>query len=130
MKTEDARDVVRVVLHGELLGADDYARDKIGSLFHLAHEPVLYARVKLTKHHDPAVSRPVVAQAKLDVNGRLVRAQVAGPSAREAIDQLEARLRRRLERIARHWGDGVAGCRRLSRTSGGMARRLLADARR
>jgi hypothetical protein len=52
---------------------------------------------------DPAVERPVVAQANLDVNGRLVRAQVEGFTAREAVDRLEARLRHRLERAAEHW---------------------------
>jgi hypothetical protein len=37
------------------------------------------------------------------VAGRLVRAQVDGVTAREAIDRLEARLRRRLQRAAQHW---------------------------
>ena len=69
----------------------------------LTHRPVLYARVKLTRHPDPAVKRPVVAQANLDVDGRLVRVQVEAVTAREAIDRLEARLRHRLERTAEHW---------------------------
>lgn len=94
---------VDVTTHGALPGAEDYARDKIGKLAHLAHRPVLIAKVKLTRHGDPAVSRPVVAQANLDVNGRLVRAQAEGAGAREAIDRLADRLRRRLERVARHW---------------------------
>jgi hypothetical protein len=59
--------------------------------------------VKLIERADPAVERPVVAQANLDVNGRLVRAQVEGVTAREAVDRLEARLRHRLERAAEHW---------------------------
>jgi len=94
---------VQVVRHQQLPGADDYAREKITSLLHLAPAPVLFARVRLTKHPDPSVARPVVAQANLDVNGRLVRAQVAGATPREAIDRLEATLRHRLERIAEHW---------------------------
>jgi hypothetical protein len=57
----------------------------------------------LTQHGDPAVVRRVVAQANLDVNGRPVRAQVDGVTAAEAVDRLEARLRRRLERGAEHW---------------------------
>ena len=84
-------------------GAAEYARSKIGELGRLTHRPVLYARVKLTRHRDPAVERPVVAQANLDVDGRLVRVQVEGVTAREAIDRLEARLRHRLERTAEHW---------------------------
>lgn len=94
---------VEVTTHGALPGAEDYARDKIGKLAHVAHRPVLFAKVKLTRHGDPAVPRPVVAQANLDVNGRHVRAQAEAVSAREAIDRLADRLRRRLERVARHW---------------------------
>ncbi|MEE6177630.1 ribosome hibernation promotion factor [Mycobacterium sp. 050134] len=94
---------VRVTTHGELPGAEDYARTKIGELGHLTHEPILDAHVRLSEHGDPAVARRVIAQANLDVNGRLVRAQVEGATAREAIDGLDARLRRRLERSAEHW---------------------------
>lgn len=94
---------VYVTTNGEFPGAADYARRKIGELARFSHRPVLHARVRLTRHGDPAIERPVVAQANLDVNGRPVRAQVAGVNAREAIDRLEARLRVQLERIAEHW---------------------------
>ncbi|WP_422747886.1 sigma 54 modulation/S30EA ribosomal C-terminal domain-containing protein [Mycobacterium sp. WMMD1722] len=94
---------IRVATKGELPGAADYARAKIGRVARLADRPVLDARVRLTKHADPAVEQPVVAQANLDVDGRMVRAQVQGATAREAIDRLEARLRRRLDRAAQHW---------------------------
>lgn len=94
---------VDVTTRGELPGAADYARRKIGEIGRLTHRPVLHARVKLTWHGDPAVKRPVLAQANLDVDGRLVRAQVEGMTAREAIDRLEARLRHRLERAAQQW---------------------------
>jgi hypothetical protein len=52
---------------------------------------------------DPAVARPAIAQANLDVNGVLVRAQVAAPTMREAIDLLQYRLRDRLEHLKEHW---------------------------
>ena len=94
---------VELTTHGEFPGAGHHARDKIGRLGRYTHQPVLSARVKLTRLADPAVPRPVVAQGNLDVNGRLVRAQAAGTTAQEAIDRLEARLRRRLERVAEHW---------------------------
>lgn len=94
---------IDVTTHGELPGAADYARSKIGELGRLTHRPVLHAHVKLTAHHDPAVQRPVVAQANLDVQGRLVHAQVEAATAHEAIDRLEARLRHLLERAAEHW---------------------------
>lgn len=93
---------VAVTTHGELPGAADYARDKIGRLVRFTHQPVLHARVKLSKHQDPAVPRPVVAQGNLDVNGRQLRAQVQAETAREAVDRLETRLRRRLQRITEH----------------------------
>ncbi len=94
---------VEVTTHGQLPEAEDYARTKIGELGRLTHEPVLHAHVKLSEHGDPAVARRVIAQANLDVNGRPIRAQVEGVTAREAIDRLEARLRRRLERAAESW---------------------------
>jgi ribosome-associated translation inhibitor RaiA len=93
---------VEVTTRDRLLGAEDYAREKIGRLSRLSRQPVLHARVRLSRHVDPAVACPVVAQANLDVNGRLVRAQVHGATAYEAIDRLEARLRHRLARIAGH----------------------------
>jgi len=82
--------------------AADYAKEKISKLARLAHEPVLDVRVRLSRHGDPAVARPVVAQANLDVNGRHIRAQVEAETAWEAVDGLEAPLRHRLERIAGH----------------------------
>ncbi len=94
---------VEVTTRGQLPGAADYARTKIGELGRLTHQPVLHAHVKLSEHGDPAVARRVVAQANLDVNGRPVRAQVEGVTVREAVDRLEARLRHLLERVAEHW---------------------------
>lgn len=79
-----------------------YARHKISQLAKLAPGPVLLARVKLRRAADPALDRPALAQGTLDVNGRLVRAQVAARQFEEAIDLLEARLRDRLEHLASH----------------------------
>lgn len=94
---------VDVTTHDEFPEAAEYARTKIGELGRYTSRPVLRARVKLSRHRDPAVPRPVVAQANLDVDGRLVRAQVQAETGREAVDLLVERLRRRLERIAEHW---------------------------
>ena len=94
---------IDVTTHGTLPGAAEYARDKIGRLGKLSRRPVLHAHVRLTRHRDPAVWRPVVAQANLDVQGRPVRAQAEGVTAREAIDRLAARLRHQLERATEHW---------------------------
>lgn len=81
----------------------DYARDKVTAVFRYAPEPVLFARVKLSMAANPAVGRPAMAQANLDVNGRLVRAQVAAETMFEAIDELHDRLQRRLGRISKQW---------------------------
>jgi ribosome-associated translation inhibitor RaiA len=85
--------------------AAEYAREKVGAVLHLAPGPVLSARVRMTRHGDPAVPHPVHAQVNLHVDGRLVRAEAAGESSHEAIDRLEARLRRRLERAGESWED-------------------------
>lgn len=90
---------IDLTTHGQWPGIKDYVREKIGSLGRLTRQPVLHARVRLSRHGDPAVARPVVAQANLDVNGRHVRAQVQGENAHDAVDLLEARLWRRLEKL-------------------------------
>jgi hypothetical protein len=64
-----------------------------------APRPVLHARMTLRVHRDPALERPAVAKASLDVGGRPVRAHVAAETMTEAIDLLERRLRRNLEEI-------------------------------
>jgi len=79
----------------------DRAREKIERLSERAPEPVLAARVRLTMGADP--ERPALAQANLDVNGRLVRVQTAAGTMNEAVDFLEDRLAERLRRVARHW---------------------------
>lgn len=81
----------------------EYARSRIAALARHVHEPILHARVKLTESGDPAVTRPAIAQANLDLNGRLVRAHVAAHTMREAIDLLHDRLVRRLARMAQDW---------------------------
>lgn len=61
---------------------------------------IVHARASLVREEDPALDRPVVAKAKVDLAGRVVRAHVAAPSADEAIDLLESRLRRNLRDLA------------------------------
>lgn len=95
--------LVEVATDGRFSGIDEYARAKVTPLLRLAHEPVLSARVRLTRHVDPAVRRPVVARADLDVNGRPVCVRVTAPTPCEGVDLLVATLRTRLERGARHW---------------------------
>ncbi|WP_247612001.1 sigma 54 modulation/S30EA ribosomal C-terminal domain-containing protein [Actinomadura latina] len=75
------------------------AREKVAAAFRQAPEPVLFARVKLATAPDPAVERPAMAQANVDVNGRLVRVHAAAATMQEAIDLLPDLLRARFERV-------------------------------
>ncbi|MFI6307018.1 HPF/RaiA family ribosome-associated protein [Amycolatopsis thailandensis] len=91
---------VQVTVRGDLPPVlAERAGRKVKRLFGLAHRPVLAASVRLSEYGNP----PVVAQANLDVSGRRLRAQVAAPTAEEAIDRLDAKLRRQLERSVLRW---------------------------
>ena len=95
---------VQVEIHGRVPdGMREFAAAKANSLFRFASEPVLSARVTLAESADPAVPRPAIAQATVDLNGRTVRAQAAGETMRAAIEHMTARLRVRLDRSARNW---------------------------
>lgn len=95
---------VAVSVRGDLpAGTIGYARRKIAAVGEWTDEPILYVRVRLTHDPDPAVGRPVRAQVNLDVNGRLLRAQVAAVTGYEAVDLLQHTVRRRLARFAQHW---------------------------
>ncbi|MFF6850759.1 hypothetical protein [Streptomyces antimycoticus] len=80
-------------------GVIEYAQEKVRALTGRTGEPVLFARVKLTHLANPAMERPALAQANLDVNGRLARAHVAATTVTEAVDLLQDRLAGRLERL-------------------------------
>jgi ribosome-associated translation inhibitor RaiA len=95
---------IEVVVQGHMTaGAAAAARRRISALARYTREPITHARIRLIRVADPAVTLPVIAQANLHVHGRLIRAQVAARTTREAIDLLQARLRQRLLRAARHW---------------------------
>ncbi|NBM20625.1 sigma 54 modulation/S30EA ribosomal C-terminal domain-containing protein [Streptomyces sp. GC420] len=80
-----------------------YAREKVQAVLGQTREPILFARVKLTRTANPATERPVIAQANVDVNGRPARAHTAGETETQAIDLLEERLSGQLARLAQHW---------------------------
>jgi ribosome-associated translation inhibitor RaiA len=90
---------VQVTVSGDLAaGAAAEARRRVAALSRYTRSPIIHARVRLTRV--PAAERPVIAQANVSVNGRLLRARVAARTVREAIDRLEPRLRRQLLRVA------------------------------
>ena len=94
----EAREASLLVITRGDVGDDarSYAHRRIGAVIEHIDESVLFARVKLTEAPDPARERPAIAQVTIDLNGEIVRAQVAGQVMREAVDLLDARLRDKL----------------------------------
>lgn len=90
----------------------EHAREVVLGVAKFAPRPVLHARIVLRVLPDPALERPAIAKASLDVSGRSVRAHLAAEHMVEAIDLLERRLRRNLEDFeelarARHHETGM-----------------------
>jgi ribosome-associated translation inhibitor RaiA len=95
---------IQVVSHAHLAaGTAGYARRKIAHLAHYSREPVSLARLTFTVIGNRGVHRHVRVRAHLDVDGRPLVAQAEAGTAREAVDVLDARLRRRLLRMNPHW---------------------------
>jgi ribosome-associated translation inhibitor RaiA len=95
---------IQVQTQGEMpRDSADRARAKVLALVNQVREPVLFARVKLTWRANQAMERRALAQANLDVNGRLARASVAAETMSKAIDLLQDRLSRRMDRLNEHW---------------------------
>jgi hypothetical protein len=82
----------------------DYARRKVRAAVRHCPYPVLRASVRLVRFPDPALPRPVVASALVNVNGRPVRIQTTAVSARIGLDSLQHSLRTAIERLNRHHG--------------------------
>jgi hypothetical protein len=74
--------------------------DALVQVVQVAPSPVLHVGASLTRQEDPALPRPFVAKATLDLGRRVVRAHVAAASESEAIGLLESRLRRNLRSLA------------------------------
>jgi hypothetical protein len=106
MTTTDVRVVTRGPLPEQTV---DYVREKVVELGRASPVPIRHARVRLSHAANPAVSRPVQAQGILDVHGRVLRAQVAAPSAWQAVDLLRGRLGHRVSCLARALEAGHAG---------------------
>ena len=91
----------------------DLARRRVSGVLRHVGEPVLFTRVMLTMAADPAVERPATAWAMVSVNGRLIRASGTGATMPDAIGQLTARLRIRLDRA---WPDDHGNVHRAAAT--------------
>jgi len=89
---------------GEVSPEDlEYGRGRVESALRYVTDPVLFVRLKLTLFADAGLACPALAQANVDINGRIVRAQVARTTMREAIDELHDRLRSQVEHADRAW---------------------------
>ena len=85
--------------HGRVSPADHvYAHQKVTRVCRFAHAPVLSVRVDLETHANPSREQRASAKAELNINGEIVRAHADAQTTRAAIDLLEARLRRQIER--------------------------------
>jgi ribosome-associated translation inhibitor RaiA len=99
--TENPIAPIDVVKRGDIGDADvEYALKRVGAAMTLIGAPVLFVRVRLSRDGDPKRMRPSLAQATLDVNGELIRAQVAADTMTEAIDLLADRLRDQIQHRA------------------------------
>lgn len=95
---------LQVTTRGDVPGGSaTYAVEKVRAVVDRVARPVLSARVRLTHAGDPAVERPALAQAVLDLDGHLLRAHTAARTMHEAIDLLEDRLLDRLDLLVPDW---------------------------
>jgi hypothetical protein len=103
LETTSGKIVLTTSTQGDVSSdAIDYARQRIGHLATRIDEPISFARIKLSVAADPARSRPAMAQASLEINGRPVRAQVAAHEMHEAVDLLQRRLADQIAHRAQH----------------------------
>jgi ribosomal subunit interface protein len=99
-EAEITREVV-VQVHGDVGETDrSYARTKIARIWERAAAPVLYAKVELRRANDPARVDPAEVKGEVDLDGHVVRAEATAPTFFEAVDQVDARLRRQVARLS------------------------------
>jgi len=97
----DVEAPLRLETQGDVSGsAQDEIETKLRRLSRRAPRPVRMLKATLVKHGDPALERPNVAMASIDVDGRVVRAHVAAAGMGQAIEAVEERLSRRLDELA------------------------------
>lgn len=90
-----------IVTDGELAPQSvDYALRRLRPVLARIQRPVLSARLKLVDSMRPANPRPCRAQILIDVDGDLLRAEVADETMVAAIDALKDRLKDQLTRLA------------------------------
>lgn len=100
----EVQDLEVSVTHGDVPeAAKQYATEKVSQLARYTRRPIVHATLRLGMENRRAIERPAMAEATLDLGGPIVRAHVAARDPMAAIDLLDDRLRRRLERQARRY---------------------------
>lgn len=74
------------------------AQERVAALQRVTNGPLLQARVILTQERNPRIEMPARAEGQVLLDGHPVRARVAAPTMRAAVDQLARRLRDQLRR--------------------------------
>jgi ribosomal subunit interface protein len=121
----DVLDLEVSVTHGDVPdSAKQYAIDKITQLARFTRRPIVYAGLRLSVLPRRAIERPALAEATLDLGGQIVRAHVAAPDPMAAIDLLDDRLRRRLERQARRTSRNHSGRNHATQVDGRRSPRV------
>jgi ribosome-associated translation inhibitor RaiA len=83
--------------------AQKKAVDVLVHVARFAPRPIVYARMTIGTERDRSARRPVTASASLDVSGRIVTAHAIADTPLNALDLLERRLRRSLDRLDAQW---------------------------
>lgn len=97
-----------VVVRGDVADRHvDAAVAKLRAACATAPRPILFARLLLAMEPDPALERPALAKASVDVSGRIIRAHVACPTMDEAVDQLDDRIRHSLHSLSERRQDAA-----------------------
>lgn len=72
----------------------------VARLARKAPRPILFARVKVTVDPERHPDEEAIVQATMDISGSIIRAQVAAPTPRDALNVLHDRLDRRQRRVS------------------------------
>lgn len=119
---------VDVTVRGEVPeGARELAVEKIGGLERYVNARFLRGHVVLRMEANPRIDRPARAEGEVLLDGRAIRAHVAGYDMTMAVDQLAQRLERQLRSfVERRVGERDRGS---SRTPGEYRRGDSAEVR-
>lgn len=96
------RGPIEIVVRGRV---GDRSRDRLRTALDRiaasAPRSVLFVRGTLTREENPSLARPAVAEATLNLSGRVTRATARGSDLGEAIDLLVERLNRAMRELRR-----------------------------